>query len=175
MFPFVISCRILGARGRNRFDRRLFFREQAKRLTIGIVSGEASRPSTAQEADAVVAVAQDKNQVGRWLSHSAASRMPFGDSETAAGLAFEKVRDAEIFRDRNAWRGGPPIRLHFLRSGRPGLGPSNLFADATPITGCIDARGYNGIDRQRGAVVDAGGDLGAGNNMPRLVVQTGTF
>jgi hypothetical protein len=29
----------------------LFFREQAKRLTIGIVSGEASRPSTAQETD----------------------------------------------------------------------------------------------------------------------------
>jgi hypothetical protein len=37
-----------------RFDRRLFFREQAERLTIGIASGEASRPSTAQEADAAI-------------------------------------------------------------------------------------------------------------------------
>jgi hypothetical protein len=35
-------------------DRRLFFREQAKRLTIGIVSGEASRPGAAEEADAAI-------------------------------------------------------------------------------------------------------------------------
>ena len=40
-------------------DRRLFFREQAKRMTIGIVSGEPSRPSTAEEAQAVAAVVQD--------------------------------------------------------------------------------------------------------------------
>src|SRR6516165_7130314 len=67
MFPFVILLSNLSDRCRNRFDRRLFFREQAKRLTIGIVSGEASRPSATQKADAVVAVAQDGNQVGRWL------------------------------------------------------------------------------------------------------------
>ena len=46
-------------------NRRLFFREQAERLTIGIVGGEASRPSTAQEADAVVAVTQDRDHARR--------------------------------------------------------------------------------------------------------------
>src|SRR6516225_3054047 len=73
MFPFVILLSNLSDRCSNRFDRRLFFREQAKRLTIGIVSGEASRPRATQEADAVAVVVQDGNQVGRWLSHSAAS------------------------------------------------------------------------------------------------------
>ena len=87
-------------------------------------------------------------------------------------LAFEKVGDV---RDQNAWRAGLPIRLHFLRSGRPGLGPSNLFADATPITGCIDARGYIGIDRQRRTMIDRGSDFRASNDVTRSVVKTGTL
>jgi hypothetical protein len=36
VFPFVLSCRILGTRGRDRFDRGQFFGEQAKEPTIGI-------------------------------------------------------------------------------------------------------------------------------------------
>jgi hypothetical protein len=43
----VVLLSNLSARGPNRFDRRLFFREQAKRLTIDIVSGEASQPCAA--------------------------------------------------------------------------------------------------------------------------------
>jgi hypothetical protein len=38
----------LSARGRNRFDRRLFFREQAKRATIGVVSLPALRKKPTQ-------------------------------------------------------------------------------------------------------------------------------
>src|SRR5262249_23686057 len=87
----------------------------------------------------------------------------------------EKVGNAEIVRDRNAWRAGLPIRLHFLRSGRRGLGPSNLFADATPIIGSIDARSYIGIDRQRRTVVDRGSDFRASNDITRSVVKIGTF
>ena len=121
-------------------------------------------------------VAQHRNHGRRgWLSHSAASRMPSGDSETPTGSRLRKSGIPEIVRDRNAWRAGLPIRLHFLRSGRPGLGPSNLFADATPITGCIDARGYIGIDRQRRTMIDRGSDFRAGNDMPRSVVEIGTF
>jgi len=64
-FSFVFLLSNLSGRRRNRFDRRLFFREQAERLTIGIVGGEALRPSRAQEADAVVADTQDRDHARR--------------------------------------------------------------------------------------------------------------
>src|SRR5262249_18296455 len=68
-----------------------------------------------------------------------------------------------------------PIRLHFLRSGRLGLRPSNLFTDARPIVGCIDARGDIEIDRQRRTMINRGSDFRASNDMPSSVVKTGTF
>src|SRR5215469_16769835 len=80
-----------------------------------------------------------------------------------------------MVRDRNAWRAGLPIRLYFLRSRRPWLGPSDLFADATPITGCIDARGYIGTDRQRRTMIDRGSDFWASNDITRSVIKIGTF
>jgi len=49
MFPFVILLSNLSDRCRNRFDRRLFFREQAKRLAIGVISLKPTRTGAAQE------------------------------------------------------------------------------------------------------------------------------
>jgi hypothetical protein len=99
---------------RNRLDRGLLVVEQPKRLTIGIVSGEASRPCAAQEAQATATVVQNGSQVGRWLSHSA------GDPETAADgfisiVATSRIR---IFSRVSASRRGvsgqrkePPPRM----------------------------------------------------------------
>jgi hypothetical protein len=65
--------------------------------------------------------------------------------------------------------------LHFLRSGRPGLGPSNLFADATPIVNRIDAPSRIDIYRQRGAMIDAGGDFRTSDDMRVSVAKIVTF
>ena len=94
-FPFCDLLSKLGTRGRNRFDRRLFFRKQAERLTVSVVGRKATRPRAAQEVDAMAVVVQDGNHGRRSLSHSAASRMPSGDSETAAGSRLRK--SVEIF------------------------------------------------------------------------------
>jgi len=45
----VLLSNLSTTRGRNRFDRGLFVLEKTKRLTIGIVGGEAASAGAAQE------------------------------------------------------------------------------------------------------------------------------
>ncbi len=108
----------------------------------------------------------------QWLSYSSIPSIdalvvrPGGEGPLVTRKPGSRLRKSGMLRCPRPERLGSPIAFPSERA----IGAwTKRFADA------IDVREPIGIDRQRRTMIDRGSDFRASNNIPRSVVQTGTF